>query len=302
LLKPRLIAEIGCNHQGNLEKALRMIDAAVAFGRADYVKFQKREISEAALRDERPHPNPVHSFGSTYALHRKFLEFSFEEHALLRDHCAKLGARYACSVWDIPSAKGIISLGPDYIKIPSALNLNFSLLSYVYEMFPGSVHLSLGMTTAAELASILAFLKAGKVLPRTVFYACISAYPTQPKDACLLEVERLRGLFPNERSSVGFSGHHEGTALDIAAFTLGATWIERHFTLDRSWKGTDHAFSLEPQNFQKLRDDLDAVAAAMTHKGASVLPAERSAREKLKGFVQEHVEEPVLSLHPGISG
>ncbi|MCJ8276297.1 MAG: N-acetylneuraminate synthase family protein [Bdellovibrionales bacterium] len=282
--KPILIAEIGCNHKGELNIAKEMIKVAAIYCQVDFVKFQKRNINEP-LNEEKyksPHPNPHHSYGETYGEHRKVLELSLSEHIELKNYCETLGVGYSTSVWDTTSAKQMISLNPDYLKVPSACNLNFELLEELCGNFNGEIHLSLGMTNKQEELEIINFLHEHRASDRTILYSCVSGYPVSFKDISLLEISRLKKLYESKVKSIGFSGHHLGIAADIAAAVLGATHIERHFTLDRTWKGTDHAASLEPGKFKKLNRDLANVSHAMKFKENDILPIEHQQREKLK--------------------
>ena len=117
---------------------------------------------------------------------------------------------------------------------------------------------------------------------RAIIYACTSGYPVPFDELCLLEIKKLINDFGNRVKSVGFSGHHLGIAADIAAYALGAEWIERHFTKDRTWKGTDHAASLEPAGLSKLIRDLDAIHKSMNYKNQDILEIEKPQRDKLK--------------------
>ncbi len=279
----RLIAEIGCNHLGEMDVARQLIEAA-ACRQMHVAKFQKRD-PQTLLSPEQydaPHPNPEHAYGETYGAHREFLEFDPDQHKQLKSWCEERGIEYGVSVWDVASARSIVELNPRTIKVPSACNLDAELLDFVCEHHDGEIHISLGMTTKAEELSILRVLNAHGRAHDAVLYACTSAYPVPAEDACLLEIQRLISAYGREVRAVGFSGHHLGTALDIAAMTLGATHIERHVTLDRRFKGTDHVASLEPDEIGKLACDLAAVSAALTLKQSEVLPIELPAREKLK--------------------
>ena len=113
-------------------------------------------------------------------------------------------------------------------------------------------------------------------------YSCTSGYPVPFKDVCLLEITRLKKEYGNRVKDIGFSGHHLGIAIDNAAYTLGATWVERHFTKDRTWKGTDHAASIEPQGLEKLIRDLNAAYEALSYKEKDILEIEQFQRKKLK--------------------
>lgn len=281
---PTLIAEIGCNHMGDLEIAKRFIDVARSFCEIRNVKFQKRSVRDLLPPEqyEAPHPVPSNAFGATYGEHREYLEFSLEEHRKLKDHCDEHGMVYASSVWDVPSLREIASLEPAYIKIPSASNTNRELLEEACRIFPGKIHVSLGMTTRAEEAEMMALFRDHGRAGDVVLYACTSGYPIQPSEACLLEIPRLVETYGDEVEAIGYSGHHNGISIDPVAFTLGATYIERHFTLDRTWKGTDHAASLEPDGMRRLQRNLVQSAEALAPKSEEILPVEVPQREKLK--------------------
>ncbi len=280
----KVVAEIGCNHKGDMAIAREMIRTAAAFAGADYVKFQKRCISELLTPEKylAPHPNSANSYGRNYGEHRQYLEFDLEQHRQLNEWCREFDIGYASSVWDLTSAREITQLQPDYIKIPSASNLNFDMVEFLAGEFPGDIHVSLGMTTPAEQAEIVSRLEASGAAARTVLYACTSGYPVPFEQVCLMEIRRLQDAFSGRVKEIGFSGHHLGIAVDIAALALGARWIERHFTLNRTWKGTDHAASLEPDGLRKLVRDVAAVTTAMTFKDTEILDIEKPQREKLK--------------------
>jgi sialic acid synthase len=271
-----LIAECCCNHAGDFELAKKMIDSAVASG-ADCAKFQKRCIKELLTPEQysSPHPNPRHSFGGTYGEHRDRLEFSIQQHVKLAEHCKQCGIGYSTSVWDLTSAKEVVDfINPRFIKVPSACNNNYQMLEYLVASFKGDLHVSTGMTTWDEYARLL------QILPkdRTVIYHCTSGYPVPFEQLFLEQLLVLRQNW----IAVGFSGHHRGIAVDIAAYTLGATFIERHFTLDRTAKGTDNAFSLEVSGMTKLARDLRAVFLSLGSKCSELSPVEVEQRCKLK--------------------
>jgi sialic acid synthase len=282
--RPNVIAEIGCNHMGDLEIAKELILLAKNCG-CDVAKFQKRNNQEL-LTDaqfQAHHPNPWHSYAETYGAHREFLEFNLIQHRELKLYCENVGIVYNTSVWDLTSAHEIISLQPESIKVPSACNNNFDLLKVLRDSFDGDVHISFGMTTHAEEEQVVRFFEeTAHAKDRLVVYACTSGYPVSFADVCLLEINRLYSSFGNRVKSIGFSGHHLGIAVDIAAYTLGARWIERHFTKDRAWKGTDHAASLEVPGMQKLVRDLHHLHTSLTYKSKEVLDVELVQRNKLK--------------------
>ncbi len=139
------------------------------------------------------------------------------------------------------------------------------------------------MTTLDEIEQIVAFFEeTDQARDRLVVYNCTSGYPVPFKDICLMEIVRIQRLYADRIKEIGFSGHHLGISVDIAAYTLGAVWIERHFTKDRTWRGTDHAASLEVPGLQKLVRDLDHTYEALTYKPTEILDIERVQRDKLK--------------------
>lgn len=168
------------------------------------------------------------------------------------------------------------------IKVPSASNLNFPMLQYLRDNYNGEIHLSLGMTDKQEEKQIIDFFKEKNRAKDLVIYACTSGYPVPFEDICLNEITRLKETYGKDVKGIGFSGHHLGIAVDIAALALGATYFERHFTLDRTWKGTDHSASLEPQGLLKLARDLRNVSLALTSKQVDILDIEKVQRKKLK--------------------
>merc|ERR1719321_1838001 len=145
------------------------------------------------------------------------------------------------------------------------------------EQYDGEVHISTGMTTKEEIEKIVAFWEEGKgrAKERVVLYNCTSGYPVPFGDVCLLDIRLLQEKYQGRVKAIGFSGHHLGIAIDVAAYALGAQWIERHFTKDRTWKGTDHAASLEPAGLEKLVRDLQATHAACTYKKTDILDLEK---------------------------
>lgn len=281
---PKIIAEIGCNHKGEMLIAREMIETAAFFCKADVVKFQKRCVKEMLTLEEynAPHPHPENSYGKTYGEHREFLEFTLDQHKQLKAWCEEYGIEYSTSVWDVTSAKEIVTLNPRMIKIPSACNLNKPILEFLCDNFDGEIHLSLGMTSKDEEEMIVSFFEEKNRAKDLVLYCCTSGYPVPFEDVCLLEITRIRERYGKRVKAIGFSGHHLGIAVDNAAVALGAEWIERHFTLDRTWKGTDHAASLEPDGVRKLARNCRAVAKAMTYKSKDVLDIEEIQRNKLK--------------------
>ena len=284
--KPKVIAEIGCNHKGDMKIAKELVRVAKIYCKADIVKFQKRNNKELLTPEQynSPHPNPVNSYGSSYGEHREFLEFNIDQHIDLKKYCDEINIEYSTSVWDLTSAKEITSLNPRMIKIPSATNNNDELLTWLAENYFGEIHISTGMTTKSEIEHFINLFEKFDRGKDIILYSCTSGYPVPFNDVSLLEIINLKENYSKRVKAIGFSGHHLGIAVDISAYTLGAEYIERHYTLDRTWKGTDHAASLEPEGMRKLVRDLNATFQSLTFKQKEVLDIEMVQRKKLKNI------------------
>ena len=281
--KAKIVAEIGASHLGDFERAKDLCLLAKICG-APYVKTQKRNPLESTpleMRDK-PHPNALFAYGKTYLEHRKNLEFTIEQHADLQRYCESIGIVYTSSVWDMTSAKDIAGLNPPFIKIPSACNQHYDMLDFLSDNYKGDLHISTGMTTEEEFSKILYWIEKNNIEDRVVIYHCTSKYPCDFKDLHLLEISRLKSMFEGTAIRIGFSNHGKGIAADIAAYMLGAFWIERHFIDDRTIRHTDAAASLEPTGLSKLSRDLKAVESALTNKPTNMDKEELSQRKKLK--------------------
>eukprot|EP00933_Yihiella_yeosuensis_P012483 TRINITY_DN12117_c0_g1_i2.p1 TRINITY_DN12117_c0_g1~~TRINITY_DN12117_c0_g1_i2.p1 ORF type:complete len:355 (-),score=87.21 TRINITY_DN12117_c0_g1_i2:94-1059(-) len=283
--EPKVIAEIGCNHKGEIEIAKELLTLAKQSG-AHVGKFQKRTPKELLTPEQynAAHPNPHNSYGATYGEHREFLELSLDDHRELQKHCQSIGLEYSCSVWDKTAAKEIVQLNPILIKVGSPSNMHWEMQKILRDEYTGEVHISTGMTTKEEIEQIIKFWEEGKgdAKNRVVLYNCTSGYPVPFPDVCLLDIRLLQEKYQHRVKAIGFSGHHLGIAIDIASYALGAEWIERHFTADRTWKGTDHAASLEPAGLSKMCRDLQATYQSLTYKKEDILDLEKEMRAKLK--------------------
>lgn len=276
-----MVAEIGCIHIGSLERAKLLTRLAAICG-ADYIKLQKRNPKDSVPKriQDQPHPNLNFAYGNTYLKHRMAVELDVEDHVKLQEYCNSIGIGYATSVWDVVSAREIIPLNPDFIKIPSACNLNKNLLEVLATEYEGDVHISTGMTTASEKARLYDMLSDMSLRERVVIYHCTSEYPCPFKHLYLLEIENMRQL--TSMKAVGFSNHGFGISADIVAYTLGAQWIERHFVDDRTFRHTDAAASLEPDGLRRVCRDLKAAHKALTHRGSGITEEELKQKNKLR--------------------
>jgi N-acetylneuraminate synthase len=272
-----LVAEIGCVHGGSLSRAVKLIELAASNG-ADAVKSQKRNPYESVPEHMKAskHPNPNFSFGSTYLDHRLKLELNVRDHQDMCSHAHMLGIMYGCSVWDFTSAQEMSSVSIDFVKIPSALCTDFNLLNECMKIFSCPVHISTGMTNMLERESLYNFLK--RFSHRCVVYHTTSEYPCPFSRLYLKEIPNI----VSKGFQAGFSNHGYGIAADIAAMTLGATWIERHFVDDRSYPHTDAAASLEPSGLATLSRDLQNVSKSLCSRPESPTEEEVNQIRKLR--------------------
>ena len=249
-----LIAEIGNNHNGDVDRALQMVDLAAEAG-ADCVKFQMRHLDEVYRR--RSLEKSSEDLGTEYILDllRRF-ELTREEHRRVADHCASRGILYMCTPWDGSSVDVLESFGVPGYKVASADLTNLPLLDRLSETGKPLI-LSTGMSLPEEVAHTVEFLRKRNV--QFVLLHCNSTYPAPFHDINLKWMARLREQHP----LVGYSGHERGIAVSLAAVALGACVIERHFTLDRGMEGPDHAASLEPDEFRRLMEGIREIEQAL---------------------------------------
>lgn len=282
----KVVAELCANHNGSMQLAKQMIDSAKIVG-VDHIKFQKRNLADSVPNNIGllPHPEPYHAYGKTYLEHRKALEFNIDQHVELKQYCDSLEMQYGCSVWDIVSAKEIASINPKWIKIPSAHCLDFELLDVVYSVFNREVHISTGMTDRSEKLKLYDYYLGLSIedQKRTVIYHCTTIYPCPFDLIHLLEINKLKEMFGTD-SRIGFSNHGYGIICEPISYILGVEYIERHFTLDRALRGSDHAASVEPDGLRRIVRDIKAVEKALTYKD-SVSETELRQKQKL-GFVE----------------
>ncbi len=253
-----VIAEVGHNHQGRVETAMEMFRVAKESG-ADAVKLQKRDnrslYTKAMYAKPYDHEN---SFGKTYGEHREFLEFGWEEYKELRDYARELGVTMFATAFDFPSADFLAKLDVPAFKIASGDLKNIPLLTYVAQ-FKKPMILSTGGGTMEDVNR--AYDAVMPINPQLCILQCTAGYPCAFEELNLRVITTFRERFPD--TVVGLSSHDNGIAMSVAAYMLGARVVEKHFTMKHTWKGTDHAFSLEPIGFQKLVRDLRRVRVAM---------------------------------------
>ena len=253
-----VIAEVGHNHQGSVAKARELFREAKQAG-AHAVKLQKRNnrglYTKAAY--DRPYDNE-NSFGPTYGEHREFLEFGRDEYLELQAYAAELGIDFFATAFDFESADFLESLNVPAYKIASGDVKSTPLIKHVAS-FGKPIIISTGGARLDEVRR--AYDTVMPINSQVCILQCTAGYPAAFEELDLRVIEQYRQEFPG--AVVGFSGHDSGIAMAVVAYTLGARVIEKHFTLNRAMKGTDHAFSLEPVGLRKMVRDLERTAAAL---------------------------------------
>jgi sialic acid synthase SpsE len=271
-----IVAEIGNNHQGDFNVARQMIDEAAAAG-VQGVKFQKRDMEALLTREGRAAPyTGCNSFGPTYGEHRNALELSIGQMAELKEYSESLGLVFFASAWDEPSLIQVLGLDVELLKICSADLVNVPLVrKYAAAGIP--VILSTGMSSLEDIDVALAEIRAFH--DDVVLLHCNSTYPCPEEQIGLPVMDGLRDRYG---LPVGYSGHEQGIGPSVAAVALGACVVERHFTLDKTLKGTDHQASLEPAELARMVLMIREVEKAMRVKGKKVFPEEQAAAKKLR--------------------
>jgi N-acetylneuraminate synthase/sialic acid synthase len=271
-----VVAEIGHNHQGDVEKAKALIRAARECG-VDAVKLQKRDNRRLYTQElyDSPYDNE-HSFGATYGDHREALELSASDWLELREFSREEGVTLFATVFDEPSADFLAELDAPAFKIASADLVNTPLLRHV-AAFGKPIFLSTGGGTMEDVERAVE-----TILPlnaQLCVMQCTASYPCSVEELNLGVIEAFRARFPD--LVIGLSDHQSGIAMTLVGYMLGARVIEKHFTLDHAWKGSDHAFSLMPEGMRRLVRDLHRVPAAIGEGGKHPLPSERRPLEKM---------------------
>jgi len=268
-----IIAEIGINHNGDINIAKKLIDAAVLAG-CDAVKFQKRTIEVVYTREElaKPRENP---FGPTNGDLKRGLEFSHDQYAALDKYCREKGIAWFASCWDEGAVDFIEKFNPPCYKIASATLTDDNLLKY-HRKYGKPLILSTGMADMPVIEHAIEVL--GK--DDLIVLHCTSTYPCKVEELNLKGIITLKEKFPE--IPIGYSGHEVGLSTSLAAATLGACVIERHITLDRAMWGSDQAASIEPQGFMRLVRDIRTVEAAMGDGHIKIYDSEKPIISKLR--------------------
>lgn len=268
-----IIAEIGINHNGDLETAKKLIDAAVLAG-CDAVKFQKRTPELCVPRDQWDIPRETPWGCLSYIDYKKRIEFGPEEYKEIDRYCSEKGIAWFASCWDEPSVDFIEPFNPACYKIASASLTNDGLLKHIDEMGRPMI-LSTGMSTMDEIRHAVSLLDVDRLLVSH----CTSTYPCKPEELNLRMIHTLQQEF---NCPIGYSGHEVGLQTTLASVVLGASFVERHITLDRAMWGSDHAASVEPGGLMRLVRDIRVIEAAMGDGVKRVYGSEQSSIKKLR--------------------
>ena len=269
-----IIAEIGINHNGDLDLAKQMIDAAAHAG-ADAVKFQKRTPEVCTPPEQQKQMRETPWGYITYLEYRCKVEFDEAQYREINRHCREKGIAWLASVWDEPSVQFMEAFDTPAYKLPSASLTDHSLLRHA-RATGKPIILSTGMSTLTQIQRAVEVVGDENL----AILHCTSAYPCEPEELNLKMVETLRKVFPN--NPIGYSGHEVGLVPSAVAVALGASLVERHFTLDRAMWGSDQAASVEPGGFERLVKYIRVTEAALGDGVKKVYESEKPSLARLR--------------------
>jgi N-acetylneuraminate synthase len=254
-----IIAEIGINHNGSLEIAKKLIDEAVA-AKADAVKFQKRTPEICVPKDQWEIMRDTPWGRMSYIDYKRKTEFGTEEYAAIDTYCKEVGIDWFVSTWDVNAVDFMEQFDTPMYKLASASLTDFPLIEKCLET-GRPLMLSTGMSTTQEIDDAVKLVYDFNPNYPLMIAHSTSAYPCKPEELNLKMIHTLGAKFP--AAPIGYSGHETGLATTVAAAAIGATFVERHFTLDRAMWGSDHAASVEPQGLHRLVRDIRDIEIAM---------------------------------------
>lgn len=275
---PFIIAEIGNNHNGSLELALKLIKIAKEIG-VDAVKFQVKDIEKAFPKEllDAPYVND-NSFGKTYREHKIALEFSEDQLNQIYDYAKNIGIICFSTPFDTNSVALLERIENPFYKISSFHVTDYDLIQSICKTGKPII-MSTGMSTLEEIDKSVELIK--KHIDQFALLHCTSCYPTEDKDINLRVIPTLKNRY---NCPIGYSGHERGVAISTSAIALGACIIERHFTLDRTMKGPDHASSVEPSGMSFIVNRAKRMFEAMGNPNKIVLDCELKNRKKFRGY------------------
>ncbi len=273
-----IIAEIGINHNGDLDIAKKLIDVAVDAG-ADAVKFQKRDLDLVYTQEmlNSPRESP---WGTTQREQKQGLEFDAEDYAEIKKYCQAKGIEWFASAWDLNSQKFLQQFDCKYNKVASAMIVYQDLLRLIASE-GRHTFISTGMSTEQDIERAVDIFRAADC-PFELMH-CISTYPMKDEDANLACISTLRNRF---NCNVGYSGHEAGLAVSYGAAAMGASSLERHITLGRTMYGSDQAASIEPNGFRSLIGGVRKIEQAIGDGKIGYMESEVPIAKKLR----EHLD------------
>ena len=273
--KTFIIGEIGINHNGSIENAIKLIDYAKKYD-FDAVKFQKRTIdlifSPEELDKDRDTP-----FGKKNGDLKRGLEFGKKEYDTIDQYCKKVGIEWFASPWDIESYKFLLDYKPKYMKVASCLLTIKPLIKEIASNDSYRTFISTGMSTITEIDEAVKIFKDNNNNNFELMH-CVSTYPCKSEEVNLNIIETLRKRYGCD---IGYSGHEEGLQISCAAVALGATSVERHITLNRTMFGSDQAASISPEGMRILSRDIRITEKAMGSSEKNIQDSEKPIRKKL---------------------
>jgi N-acetylneuraminate synthase len=296
LTQPYLIAEIGVNHNGDMQVAKKLIDATFACS-WNCAKFQKRNPDRCVPDAQKGLPRDTPWGRMTYLEYRRRLEFGGSEYGLIDRYCAAKPVAWTASVWDLDSLEFLMGYDLPFLKVPSAVITDLELVREVAKSgLP--VVLSTGMSSLDEIdRAVECVARHGRQL---VLMHCNSSYPARLQDLNLSCIPRMRERY---RCIVGYSGHEYGLDPTTIAVALGARVVERHVTLDRFMWGTDQLASVEPQGMDKLFKQVRSMDAMLGDGVKRIYESEIPIREKLRRRAEPPAgaaEGPAEAVHSGL--
>ncbi len=273
-----IIAEIGNNHNGDFNMAIKLVDKAIEC-KADAVKFQVKDIETAFAKDllDSPYLGP-NSFGKTYREHKQAIELSHQEYAAIKEYCDRKNIIFFATPFEVKSLQFIESLAVPAYKIASFHLTNEELVRAVCGM-KKPVILSTGMSSLEEIDKAVSILRE----TNTTFAVlqCTSSYPANDEDIHLAVIPEFKKRY---NCVVGYSGHDRGISIPAASVCFGSKIIEKHFTLDRTLKGTDHVLSLEPKGLSAFVERVRLLEKSIGSPDKRVLECELAARKKNRNY------------------
>ncbi len=283
LKKPFLIAEIGINHNGDINITKKLIDNAVICG-FDAVKFQKRDI-ELVYDNEQLDSKRDSPWGKTFRDQKQGLEFSLSDYQEIDSYCRQKDIVWFASAWDLNSLEFLIKFDLKYNKIASAMIVDENFLEKV-SIQKKHTFISTGMSSTSDIEKAVQIFRKNNCSFELMH--CVSTYPMKISDANLITIKYLREKF---KCNIGYSGHENGVAVSLAALLFGITSLERHITLDRSMYGSDQSASLELKGMEHLTKTIEKMMESIgENKLGKILDEEKDIAKKLRSHLKLNVK------------